>query len=108
MDRFPEAFRRFEKLVDMRSFKSYRELAYGFSHWANRRWVDSYRQNVALKREAERRGYRVTKIPAYSKRKPEVSTKRTWRRETVTVRGRTQNRYRDLRTGRFIKRQNWD
>ena len=102
VDRFPEAFRRFEKLVDMKSFRSYRELAYGFSHWANRRWVDSYKQNVALKREAEKRGYSDSRIPTYFKRK--VSTKRTWRRETVSVRGKSQNRYRDLRTGRFIKK----
>ena len=104
MDRFPEAFRRFERLVDMKSFRSYRELAYGFSHWANKRWIDSHKQNVALKREAEKRGYRDTKIPAYFERQKQVSTKRTWRRETVNVRGKSQNRYRDLRTGRFIKK----
>jgi len=104
MDKFPEAFKRFERLVDMRSFRSYRELVFGFSHWASKRWVDSYKQNVALKREAQKRGYRDTKIPAYFKRKTEVSAKITWRRETVTVRGKNQNRYRDLRTGRFIKK----
>jgi len=42
MDRFPEAFDRFERVVDLRSFRSGRELKYAFSHWAGRRWIDSY------------------------------------------------------------------
>jgi len=103
MDRFPEAFVRFERVVDLRSFRSYRELAYAFSHWAGRRWVNSYAQNVALKREAEKRGFRDTRIPMYFRR-PQVSARRTWRYETVTVRGKPQVRHRDLRTGRFIKK----
>ena len=103
MDRFPEAFHRFEKVVDLRSFRSGRELKYAFSHWAGRRWVDSYAQNVALKREAEKRGFRDARIPMYFRR-PQVPAERTWRRETVTVRGKPQVRHRDLKTGRFIKR----
>jgi len=103
MDKFPEAFRRFEEVVDIRRFGSYRELYYAFSYWAGRRWVDSYKQNLALKREAEKRGFRDTRIPMYFRR-PHVSVERTWRRETVTVRGKPQVRHRDLRTGRFIKK----
>jgi hypothetical protein len=103
VDRFPEAFERFEQVVDVRSFRSFRELAYAFSLWAGRRWVDSYKQNLALKREAEKRGFRDAELPRYFER-PQVSVKRTWRRETVTVRGKSQVRYRDLRTGRFIKK----
>jgi hypothetical protein len=36
-------------------------------------------------------------------RRPQVSAMRTCRRETVTVRDKPPVRYRDLRTGRFIK-----
>jgi len=103
VDRFPEAFQRFEQVVDIDRFKSFRELAYAFVHWASRRWVDSYAQNVALRREAEKRGFRVTRFPMYFRR-PHVSARRTWRYETVTVRGKPQVRHRDLRTGRFIKK----
>jgi hypothetical protein len=39
MDRFPEAFERFEKDVDISNIKSYSELAYAFSYWAGKRWV---------------------------------------------------------------------
>jgi hypothetical protein len=103
MDRFPEAFDRFEKLVDLRSFRSGRELKYAFSHWAGRRWVDSYLQNKALGIEAKKRGFEDIPLPRYSRR-PRFHVKRTWRRETVTVRGKPQPRYRDLSTGRFIKK----
>jgi hypothetical protein len=103
VDRFPEAFARFEQVVDVYRFESYRQLAYAFTHWAGRRWVDSYKQNLALKREAEKRGFRDARIPKYF-RKRRVPAERTWRRETVTVRGKPQVRHRDLRTGRFIKK----
>ena len=104
VDRFPEAFQRFEQVVYVDRFKSYRELAYAFSYWAGKRWVDSPEQNRALKREAERRGFRDAKIPLYFRRHSQVSTHRTCRRETVIVRGKAQARYRDLKTGRFIKK----
>jgi hypothetical protein len=103
MDRFPEAFQRFEKVVDLKSFRSGRELKYAFSHWAGRRWVDSYAQNRALQIEAEKRGFKDAKMPTYFRRH-QVSARQTWRFETVTVRGKPQVRYRDLRTGRFIRK----
>lgn len=103
VDRFPEAFERFEKVVDVDRFESYKEMSYAFGHWAGKRWRDTYAQNLALKREAEKRGFKDAKMPMYF-RKPQASAKKTWRYETVTVRGKPQARYRDLRTGRFIKK----
>jgi len=103
MDRFPEAFHRFEKVVDLRSFRSARELKYAFTHWANRRWIDSYKQNLAFRIEAEKKGFEETKLPRYTKR-PQFYSRQTWKRETMTVRGNYQVRYRDLKTGRFIKK----
>lgn len=104
VDRFPEAFQRFVRDVPIEQFKSYREMRYAFTHWANRRWIDSYAQNLALRKEAEKRGFEDTRIPNYFRRQPQVSTRQTWRRETVTVRGKPQIRHRDLKTGRFIKK----
>jgi hypothetical protein len=103
-DKFPEAFERFERDVDVDSFRSYRELAYGFSHWAGKRWVDSYKQNFALGKEARKRGFFDAKLPRYFERPSVRQTRQTWRHETVTVRGKSQVRYRDVRTGRFIKK----
>jgi len=102
-ERFQEAFRRFESVVDIDSFDSYRELVYGFERWAGRRWIPTERQLSALAYEAEIRGFRDAGIQKYLRR-PQVSARRTWRRETVTVRGKPQVRHRDLRTGRFIKK----
>ena len=101
---FPEAFQRFESVVDIRRFRSYRELTYAFSHWAGRRWVDSYKQNDALRDEARKRGFFDARLPRYFERQSVRQTKQSWRRETVTVKGKSQVRYRDLKTGRFIKK----
>jgi len=68
VDRFPEAFERFERRVDISKFESYRELAYAFSWWAGFRWKDSYAQNLALREEARKRGFFDAKIPDYLKR----------------------------------------
>ena len=75
MDRFPEAFHRFEKVVDLRSFRSGRELKYAFSHWAGRRWVDSYAQNRALQIEAEKRGFEDAKMPTYFRKTKSLQSK---------------------------------
>ena len=101
MDRFPEAFHRFEKVVDLRSFRSGRELTYAFTHWAGRRWINSYLQNKALKRELEKIGF-IEYLPRYTK--PQFYTKQTWKREIVRVKSKTQVRYRDIKTGRFIRK----
>jgi hypothetical protein len=82
-DRFPEAFARFESKVDVDSFENYRELAYAFSHWAGKRWIDSYKQNWALKREGNRLGFRDAKIPEYLTRGIGG-----WRRSAVSGRHR--------------------
>jgi hypothetical protein len=104
LDRFPEAFRRFEQDVDIRNVKSVRELAYEFAWWAGKRWRDSYLQNLALKREARKHGIEG-EIPAYHRREVQQRFQRTtWRQESVTVKGKPQTRYRDLETGRFTKK----
>jgi hypothetical protein len=103
-DKFPEAFERFERDVDIDCFRSFRELAHAFSHWAGRRWVDSYTQNFALRIEARKRGFFDAQLPRYFERPSVRQTRQSWRHETVTVRGKSQDRYRDLRTGHFIKR----
>jgi hypothetical protein len=104
VDRFPEAFERFERVVDIGRFDSYRELACAFSHWAGRRWVDSYDQNLALREEARKRGFFDARLPRYFEKPYARQKRQSWRHETVIVRGKSQVRYRDLRTGRFIKK----
>lgn len=47
-------------------------------------------------------------IPVFVERRPVAHvygrTAVTWRHKVVTGKGKSQNRYRDLRTGRFIKK----
>ena len=102
-ERFQEAFERFEQVVPIEQFRSYRELLYSFERWAGRKWIPTDRQLSALAYEAEIRGFRDTRIPKYFRR-VQVYARRIWRRETVTVRSKPQVRYRDLKTGRFIKK----
>jgi hypothetical protein len=109
MDRFPEAFRRFERDVDVDRIVSFRQLKLTFESWASQKWLNTYRQNEALKVEARRYG-----IPIRAEARPVAPRERgfvhvpervapSWRHETVTVKGKSQERYRDLRSGRFIE-----
>ena len=106
-DRFPEAFERFERRVDIGRFDSYRELVYALSWWAGKRWKDSYEQNLALREEARKRGFFDARLPRYFERKSARRKSQSWRHETVIVKGKSQVRHRDLRTGRFIKKPKW-
>lgn len=63
MDRFPEAFRRFERVVDINSFESYRELRASFAYWCGFRWQNTYAQNRALAEMAQVRGFEDVFIP---------------------------------------------
>ena len=110
MDRFSEAFRRFESDVDVSRFQSYHQLTLSFRWWAGERWKGTSRQWEALNREAENLGFNMPYV--YREAIPEkryseyytVGERNTWRRETVNIKGAKQARYRDLRTGRFIKK----
>lgn len=113
MDRFPEAFRRFESDVNVDKLKSYSELMYSFRWWAGEKWRDTARQWTAFNAEDERLGFDLPSFVReevreqcrsgshiYESRQNAVS----WRREVVNVKGTSQNRYRDIKTGRFIKK----
>ena len=103
MDRFPEAFSRFEEVVDVRRIQSFRQLRLAFASWAGWKWNETYLQTRALANEAHRLG-----IPVFIERRHVARfygrTAVTWRKEAVTVKGKSQVRYRDLKTGRFIKK----
>jgi hypothetical protein len=103
VDRFPEAFRRFEEVVDVRRIESFRQLRLAFASWAGWKWNDTYLQNRALAIEARKLG-----IPDFVERRPVARfhgrTAVTWRHEVVTVKDKSQVRYRYLKTGRFIKK----
>lgn len=95
VDRFPEAFRRFERRVDISRFDSYKQLLYGFSWWAGKRWIDSYKQHQALAEIAREKGFLDTYIPMYhiraegkrvrKRRKTVTVSRRKWKRRAVKI-----------------------
>ena len=109
MDKFPEAFRRFEKVVDVRRIGSFRHLRLSFEWWAGDNWVNSPRQLECLRREGIKHripvsDYRLSYPKYYFPEREYHVPKFTWKYERITVRGKLQDRYRDLKTGRFIRK----
>jgi hypothetical protein len=107
---FQEAFDRMERDTNSRECETLKELRLVAKSYFGSKWYPTNRQLYALKDEAKRRGYferftekRVSR-PRYAQRQSYSYAKRTWRHENVTVRGKSQVRYRDLKTGRFIKK----
>jgi hypothetical protein len=109
-DKFPEAFRRFEEVVDVRRIASFRQLELAFGSWAGQKWHGTYAQREALAVEARKHGIPIIierRQFSYGGGTARVTTERkapTWRHEVVTVKGHSQDRFRDLRTGRFIRK----
>jgi hypothetical protein len=105
LDSFPEAFERFESDVDIGQFESYHQLTLAFRHWAGERWVGSSSQWDALNAEAENVGF---ESPDFIREELEgnrrYSRRYSWRRDTVNFRGKARSVYRDIKTGRFIKK----
>lgn len=111
MDKFPEAFDRFEEQVDVSRTRSFDELLTQFEIWAGQRWKETPQQLQALKIEARRLG--IVPPPRYPQRTyshlhrtypSRTYPHRTYSHQVITRRGRQMIVYRDPRSGRFVKR----
>jgi hypothetical protein len=71
MDKFPEAFDRFCKDVNVNNIETFKQLKAEFASWAGRNWLDSFEQERALAVEARKLG-----IPTegYRSREEQVQT----------------------------------
>lgn len=56
MDKFPEAFKRFEEKVNTDNIESWKQLKLAFGSWAGRRWAPTFRQLDALEKQARKLG----------------------------------------------------
>jgi hypothetical protein len=56
LDKFPEAFKRFEAVVDVSKIKSFQQLLTAFMYWAGRKWKGTPLQVEALRVEAVKIG----------------------------------------------------
>lgn len=70
MDKFPEAFRRFEQQVPIKGIEDFAPIEIMFSGWAGRKWLPTYKQSLALAREADKRGIRNITIPEWVEKRP--------------------------------------
>jgi hypothetical protein len=99
LDKFPEAFRRFEQVVNVKNIRSFSQLLLAFSLFAGKNWKGSRSQILALAVEARKRG-----IPVLVRQRAPSITAVSWRHEIVMVRGKRRGRFRDLKSGRFIRK----
>jgi hypothetical protein len=87
-------------------------LLFAFQSWAGHNWKGTTKQWSAFNAEAERLGFDVPNFIREEVREShgsgfyvsEGQKAVTWRYEVVNVKGYAQDRYRDLDTGRFIKK----
>jgi len=84
LDKFPEAYKRYEDAIDTSEMKTFQELLYSFRGWGKQRFPPTTKQIDALKIEAKKHLDLINK-------------------EFVSVRGSRQVRYRNLKSGRFAK-----
>ena len=56
MDKFPEAFERFQDDVNVRRIETFEQLKLSFSGWAGFKWKDTSRQNDALAVQSRKLG----------------------------------------------------
>jgi hypothetical protein len=61
LDKFPEAFKRFEQVVDVSKIETFQQLLTAFQYWAGKKWKETPKQVKALKVEAIRLG--IAEVP---------------------------------------------
>ena len=118
VDRFPDAFDRFEERVDVDNLQSASELISSFSLFqgynATSKQIDGLR-NESIKRRlgfdwslpkwVKKKDYRIYYQSRFKdKGYRQAEKRRVYVKATFNVRGKTQTRYRDLKTGRFIRK----
>lgn len=74
MDKFPEAFRRFEQQVNIKNIKEFNQIEMMFGGWAGKKWLPTQKQSLALAREADKRGIRNITIPEWVVKRPRQLT----------------------------------
>jgi hypothetical protein len=103
MDKFPEAFERFEKSeIDLDKVKDSNELIRKFRYWNNVH-ATTHQQDVGLRKIARERGIRISRAKGISERKG-VSRESLKRRYIQFRRkGKVYAQARDYK-GRFVKK----
>lgn len=85
MDKFPEAYRRFEQAVNTKGVKEFAQIELMFSGWAGKKWRPTQKQSLALAREADKRNIKnvtVTEWVVKSKHRRLTASAR-WNRRAI-------------------------
>ncbi len=80
-----------------------------FEQYLGKHWAGSDAQVYAFQDEVEKRSlfeyYRLKQAKEEARRHtPSIVRYVGWRKESITVRGKNQTRFRDTKTGRFVKK----
>ena len=118
MDKFPEAFNRYEERVDIDDLQSASELISSFSIFQGYNATSKQIDGLRIESIKRRLGFDWS-LPKWIKKKDywvyyqsrfkdrghvQAEKRRVYVKATFNVRGKTQTRYRDLKTGRFIRK----
>ena len=86
LDKFPQAFDRFEEDVDTRNIRSFQQLFFESQTWGGRQTPMTRRQTEAQRHEASKRGKGNTSVERDRKNR---------------------RHFRDIGSGRFVKRKSF-
>ncbi len=105
VDRFPEAFERYEEKVDIKEegIKTFPQLITSFGEWATDKWKGSRKQVRGLAIEAKKRDIEPYVKEAGFRHKETGRFEKKATKETIKY-----DRYRNPITGRFMKKPEWE
>ncbi len=104
MDKFPEAFRRYEDKVDVDKKWTFQQLLTSFSEWGKDKWIESKKQKKALAIEADLIGIKPHEKQEIRFEEKLISYVNKYGTQvTYTQKARIQVAFRNLITGRYEK-----
>lgn len=104
MDKFPEAYKRFEKKVDLSDVNSFQQLLKAFQLWGDKKAPATRLQKRALAVEGKKDGIEPTETRRIVHERKEISyTRKDGRQVNYIRKGRIVNQTVDIITGRFVK-----
>ncbi len=106
MDKFPEAYARYEDSVDTSGLKTFNQLMNSFSSWGGKRWAGTPKQIKALGIEAKKKGFDTSRRKKVVYEEKEITyTTKTGKTVSYTRAGYIANKYYDIVTGQFVSRK---
>lgn len=88
MDKFPEAYERFEKMMHPEDVRSFQQLLMMYGEWADpRKWIPTSRQIEALRRETLKHGLPIGYVRRERRFSSEYESFNLWMARTTRTSG---------------------